>query len=185
MASSNEVIQIDPTWICVFCQQPPHHRGMGDLFGPYHVSVDNKQNSASSPTQSQSKIKSPPPKKLTGKRKSSEVEKAQESVEQQQEVWFHEDCIAWSSGVYLIGVRIKNVDEVVKEANETICFTCKLKGANLGCIQKNCPKRFHYLCAQDQNCDLDEDYFSLYCPDHRRKTQPPSASQSKLSSSPV
>jgi len=120
MAAVIEEVKIDPTWICVFCQQPPHHRGMGDLFGPYHVPIDNKLNSVASPSQPQGKAKTP--KKLLGKRK-SEADKSLESVEPQQEVWFHEDCIAWSSGVYLIGVRLKNVEEVVHEANETVFYT--------------------------------------------------------------
>ena len=27
----------DESWVCVFCRQPPHHNGLGDLFGPYYV----------------------------------------------------------------------------------------------------------------------------------------------------
>ena len=29
---------LDPTWICVFCNQGSHQSGLGDLFGPYFVS---------------------------------------------------------------------------------------------------------------------------------------------------
>lgn len=30
----------DSTWICVFCKCGPHKKGLGDLFGPYIISVD-------------------------------------------------------------------------------------------------------------------------------------------------
>lgn len=30
----------DSSWICVFCKQGPHKKGLGDLFGPYIVSID-------------------------------------------------------------------------------------------------------------------------------------------------
>ncbi|XP_067632649.1 uncharacterized protein CG5098 isoform X2 [Eurosta solidaginis] len=30
----------DSTWICVFCKRGPHRLGLGDLFGPYLVSID-------------------------------------------------------------------------------------------------------------------------------------------------
>ncbi|XP_026841732.1 uncharacterized protein CG5098 isoform X2 [Drosophila persimilis] len=30
----------DSTWICVFCKRGPHKMGLGDLFGPYLVSID-------------------------------------------------------------------------------------------------------------------------------------------------
>ncbi|XP_017483121.1 PREDICTED: uncharacterized protein CG5098, partial [Rhagoletis zephyria] len=30
----------DSTWICVFCKRGPHRMGLGDLFGPYLVTVD-------------------------------------------------------------------------------------------------------------------------------------------------
>ncbi|XP_050323843.1 uncharacterized protein CG5098 isoform X2 [Bactrocera neohumeralis] len=30
----------DSTWICVFCKRGPHRMGLGDLFGPYLVTID-------------------------------------------------------------------------------------------------------------------------------------------------
>lgn len=30
----------DSSWICVFCKHGPHKKGLGDLFGPYIVSID-------------------------------------------------------------------------------------------------------------------------------------------------
>ncbi|XP_018784394.1 PREDICTED: uncharacterized protein CG5098 isoform X2 [Bactrocera latifrons] len=30
----------DSTWICVFCKRGPHRLGLGDLFGPYLVTID-------------------------------------------------------------------------------------------------------------------------------------------------
>lgn len=33
----------DSTWICVFCKRGPHKKGLGDLFGPYIINIDNEE----------------------------------------------------------------------------------------------------------------------------------------------
>lgn len=30
----------DSTWICIFCKRGPHRKGLGDLFGPYIISME-------------------------------------------------------------------------------------------------------------------------------------------------
>ncbi|XP_075168901.1 uncharacterized protein CG5098 [Haematobia irritans] len=30
----------DSTWVCIFCKRGPHRKGLGDLFGPYSISVN-------------------------------------------------------------------------------------------------------------------------------------------------
>lgn len=45
----------------------------------------------------------------------------------QQEVWFHEDCAVWSSGVYVVGHRVRNLEEIVKESSEHVSFLYSLK----------------------------------------------------------
>lgn len=48
-----------------------------------------------------------------------------------------------------------------------ICSECKLKGANIGCVQKGCNQTFHYICAKTSNCELDEENFSMFCQSHK------------------
>src|SRR4051812_16459600 len=47
------------------------------------------------------------------------------------------------------------------------CSECKLKGANLGCVQKGCNQTFHYICAKEGGCELDEESFSMFCQNHK------------------
>ena len=35
MAKGYDCINADPSYVCVFCHEQPHRRGLGDLFGPY------------------------------------------------------------------------------------------------------------------------------------------------------
>lgn len=84
------------------------------------------------------------------------------------EAWFHEDCVVWSSSVYVIGNRIVNLRAMLEEAQKSICGRCGLNGATIGCYIKHCPhySSIHYPCARQVNCVLDESNFSLYCPHH-------------------
>ena len=47
------------------------------------------------------------------------------------------------------------------------CSECKLKGANLGCVQKGCNQTFHYICAKESGCELDDESFSMFCQNHK------------------
>lgn len=134
-------------WICVFCKQPSHYKGLGDLFGPYFITVDKKLNTSltdvsdckSSDTESNDRLKGN--KIESNKRKktdnsdfsdkksfhpttlatdSNELNELTKENTTQQEIWFHEDCIVWSNGVYLVGNLIRNMEDVVKDCLETV-----------------------------------------------------------------
>lgn len=135
VSTDSESILKDSSWICIFCQQRPHYKAMGDLFGPYYIPVENNS--------------------------------AVNNQVNQREVWFHEDCLVWSNGVYLVGHRIRNIEEVIKDCYENVCCECKFKGASLGCLHKGCSPRYHFLCAKEKGCDMNEENFSIHCPKHR------------------
>lgn len=218
----------DKTWICALCHKGPHFKGLGDLYGPYYVTAEEKVKPNQSITTvttsinstlnticanplynsvnetidsvvaneqsfSEKKVKNTSEKRRksdnsddgTNKRpkqtskmintvNTSQNVEIDSSLAHSQnspiEVWIHEDCIVWSSGVYLVGHRIRNLEEIIIESNENICTKCKLSGATLGCLQKSCnTSQFHYLCAKEKGCDMDEENFSLYCPKHKKK----------------
>ncbi|KAI1291812.1 Retinoic acid-induced protein 1 [Halotydeus destructor] len=162
----------DSSWVCILCKNGPHHRELGDLYGPYSIRLDRLEEDHPSSNDAQRSRNSRSPRR----KNSIDGEKSDRNktdYDQQQEIWFHEDCISWSSGVYLIGSRMNNMEETIKDSLDTVCTRCSLNGANLGCLQKGCSSRFHFLCAKDQGCDMDEDNFSIFCPKHKHATSPP------------
>ncbi|MCI4395189.1 hypothetical protein PGIGA_G00177480 [Pangasianodon gigas] len=83
------------------------------------------------------------------------------------ELWVHESCIVWTSGVYLVNGRLYGLQEALDGARETSCSHCEMAGSTLGCYSKGCTLRYHYLCAVEADCCLNEDNFSLRCPKHK------------------
>ncbi|KAF4080875.1 hypothetical protein AMELA_G00176370 [Ameiurus melas] len=83
------------------------------------------------------------------------------------ELWVHESCIIWTSGVYLVNGRLYGLQEALDGARETSCSHCEMAGSTLGCYSKGCTLRYHYLCAVEADCCLNEDNFSLRCPKHK------------------
>lgn len=83
------------------------------------------------------------------------------------ELWVHESCIVWTSGVYLVNGRLYGLQEALDGARETSCSHCEMPGTTLGCYSKGCTLRYHYLCAVEADCCLNEDNFSLRCPKHK------------------
>uniref|UniRef100_A0A4W4ECB1 PHD-type domain-containing protein n=1 Tax=Electrophorus electricus TaxID=8005 RepID=A0A4W4ECB1_ELEEL len=83
------------------------------------------------------------------------------------ELWVHESCIVWTSGVYLVNGRLYGLQEALDGAREMNCSHCEMAGSTLGCYSKGCTLRYHYLCAGEADCYLNEDNFSLRCPKHK------------------
>lgn len=119
--SSSHALDHSGSWICVFCKQGPHHEALGDLFGPYFVPKPAHTSPRAGVEDSSSK--SP------RKRKSFETDvnstmnsgnSNNNQMESQEEVWFHEDCISWSSGVYLVGHTIRNMEEIVRDSADSV-----------------------------------------------------------------
>ncbi|KAK3525082.1 hypothetical protein QTP86_014469 [Hemibagrus guttatus] len=83
------------------------------------------------------------------------------------ELWVHESCIVWTSGIYLVNGKLYGLQEALDGARETNCSHCDMAGSTLGCYSKGCTLRYHYLCAVEADCCLNEDNFSLRCPKHK------------------
>ncbi|KAM8824513.1 transcription factor 20 isoform 1-T2 [Synchiropus picturatus] len=88
-----------------------------------------------------------------------------------EELWVHESCIVWTSGVYLVSGRLYGLQEALDGARETSCSYCEMVGSTLGCYSKGCTLRYHFLCAIEADCSLNEDNFSLRCPKHKVKRE--------------
>ncbi|XP_062263648.1 transcription factor 20 isoform X2 [Platichthys flesus] len=84
-----------------------------------------------------------------------------------EELWVHECCIVWTSGVYLVNGRLYGLQEALDGARETSCSYCEMVGSTLGCHSKGCTLRYHYMCAIEADCSLNEDNYSLRCPKHK------------------
>ncbi|XP_007887008.2 uncharacterized protein si:dkey-94l16.4 [Callorhinchus milii] len=85
------------------------------------------------------------------------------------EHWMHEDCVTWCAGVFLVRGKLYGLLEAVNLARETICSKCQKTGATLGCYFKGCPLKYHYACAVESKCLLNEDNFSMKCVKHKDK----------------
>uniref|UniRef100_A0A674HSC7 Transcription factor 20 n=1 Tax=Taeniopygia guttata TaxID=59729 RepID=A0A674HSC7_TAEGU len=85
------------------------------------------------------------------------------------EFWVHEGCILWANGIYLVCGRLYGLQEAVEIAREMKCSHCQEPGATLGCYNKGCSFRYHYPCAIDADCLLNEENFSVRCPKHKNK----------------
>uniref|UniRef100_A0A673JYF3 PHD-type domain-containing protein n=1 Tax=Sinocyclocheilus rhinocerous TaxID=307959 RepID=A0A673JYF3_9TELE len=88
-----------------------------------------------------------------------------------EELWVHEGCIVWTSGVYLVNGRLYGLQEALDGARDTSCSHCETVGSTLGCYSKGCTLSYHYLCAIEADCSLNEDNFSLRCPKHKVREQ--------------
>ncbi|KAI1896606.1 hypothetical protein AGOR_G00096500 [Albula goreensis] len=86
------------------------------------------------------------------------------------EYWVHEDCGIWSAGVFLVKGKLYGLEEAVWLAKETVCSTCHGVGATLGCFFKGCPNKYHYACAVQSDCVLNEENFSMKCTKHKNKS---------------
>lgn len=72
--------------------------GMGDLYGPYFVKNDAPNN-------------------ISGHTSTGRTEVTPDA----QEVWFHETCISWASNVYLVGRKLRNLDEAIWDSSQNVC----------------------------------------------------------------
>lgn len=80
------------------------------------------------------------------------------------EVWFHEDCIVWSNGVYIIGTKIIGMEAAIWSCTRNRCAYCEKNGAMLSCLSRDCGKSAHFGCAR-KDWKLDDD-FKTYCALH-------------------
>lgn len=193
-----DAVTRDPTWMCAFCQRGSHHQGLGDLYGPYpgpavlssdSATVDlvavpeesgrklkGKRRKSDSVSGSEEPTRGTQLTRRSRQRKSSDAEREADPVAHSvpRELWVHEDCAAWTQGVYLGGHRVHGLQEAVWEATHMVCCKCKLTGATLGCIMRGCIEKYHYLCAVEKGCHLDPENFSVLCSKHKKSHSRPS-----------
>ena len=119
----------EASWVCALCGKRSSYRFLGDLFGPYFLESHLSSLSKSALAQSKKDSKPEPTssseagsahntrRKSLGCHRTSSVE---ETVTIPQEVWIHEDCAMWSSGVYVVGSRVYGLEEALKAATATV-----------------------------------------------------------------
>ncbi|KAG7210650.1 hypothetical protein KM043_012160 [Ampulex compressa] len=87
--------------------------------------------------------------------------------EQRWEVWLHEQCAVWAAGVYMAGGRVTGLQEAVWDASKSICDSCGMTGANIGCVKRGCKAVTHYPCALTKGWHLDTNQYIPKCNLHR------------------
>ncbi|XP_012271840.1 uncharacterized protein LOC105695114 isoform X2 [Orussus abietinus] len=87
--------------------------------------------------------------------------------EQRWEVWLHEQCAVWAAGVYMAGGRVTGLQEAVWDAAKSVCGSCGLTGANIGCVKRGCRAVSHYPCALTKGWHLDSNQYIPKCNLHR------------------
>ncbi|TRY82154.1 hypothetical protein DNTS_009464 [Danionella cerebrum] len=81
------------------------------------------------------------------------------------ELWVHEGCLVWTSGIFLVNGKLYGLQEALEGARDTNCAGCGMAGSTLGCYSKGCSLSFHFLCAMEADCSLNEDNFSMRTPE--------------------
>ena len=110
----------DPTYVCVFCHQRPHHMGLGDLFGPYWLKELGKESAEDYNSMAE-----------------SEKKKRDESFKR--DSWLHADCALWVPCVLLGGSgEVEGLGEAVEQTGHLPCAACGARGASVGCTAHGC-----------------------------------------------
>nr|XP_020515329.1 LOW QUALITY PROTEIN: transcription factor 20 [Labrus bergylta] len=158
-------------------QQRPQHRKLTShpRFKRRHKSSEDSPRMV--PSNSKASLPfQPPPPALDSLGPLAQLAQLPQMPMDPEELWVHEGCIVWTSGVYLVNGRLYGLQEALDGARETCCSYCDMVGSTLGCYSKGCTLRYHYLCAIEADCSLNEDNFSLRCPKHKVKESLPRAS---------
>lgn len=80
------------------------------------------------------------------------------------EVWFHEDCIVWANGTYIIGTKVIGMEAAIWSSTRYRCAYCEKNGAMISCLSRECRKPAHIGCAKT-TWKLDDD-FKTFCELH-------------------
>ncbi|XP_037112820.1 transcription factor 20 isoform X1 [Syngnathus acus] len=149
-------------------QQRPQHRKLTShpRFKRRHKSSEDSPRMV--PSNSKASLPfQPPPPALDSLGPLAQLAQLPQMPMDPEELWVHEACIVWTSGVYLVNGRLYGLQEALDGARETSCSYCEMIGSTLGCYSKGCIRRYHYICAIETDCSLNEDNFSLRCPKHK------------------
>ncbi|KAK2876921.1 hypothetical protein Q8A67_021017 [Cirrhinus molitorella] len=179
--------------VCCLCGGSANAMDLGDLHGPYYSEgfktaskvVSNPQEEDNSDSDSSFREKRVPECFWTS---DSEMSNSQSSSKRPRtdgdtdwfsppvvpldanEHWLHEDCAIWSAGVFLVRGKLYGLENAVRLAKASVCSTCQKRGATLGCVFKGCPSKYHYMCALQSGCVLNEENFSMKCRKHKNKS---------------
>lgn len=162
------------TLLCCLCVQTANAMGLGDLHGPYYStgpSVDSQNCRTEQKEDLNGRLANFSDDDCAAVRSSPESDNhsSPKVPLHLEECWIHEDCGIWSTGVFLVRGKLYGLEEAARLARETICSTCQQTGAIMGCFQKGCPRNYHYRCAIQSGCVLNEENFSMRCPEHKNK----------------
>ncbi|XP_070704346.1 uncharacterized protein [Pempheris klunzingeri] len=170
------------TLLCCLCGQTANATGLGDLHGPYYptsppVDCQNQNNGTEQKDHLCGPVNShsvnPPDDACDRSAVKTFLESDSHSLPKVplhlDECWIHEDCGIWSAGVFLVRGKLYGLAEAARLARETECSACQQEGAIMGCFQKGCPRNYHYRCAIQSGCVLNEENFSIRCPEHKNK----------------
>ena len=137
----------DPTWICVFCKRAPHFKQLGDLYGPHELITEKPTDSTNSTSFSQTN-QSP----STNQHNHNSPANSAPPPETRNEIWYHEDCVIWSNGIYLAGNRVRNIDEIVLECCDIVslhCFCLQERMTHFEWFKIVFPNFLFFLSSQD------------------------------------
>ncbi|XP_034567867.1 transcription factor 20-like [Notolabrus celidotus] len=171
--------QAETSLRCCLCGETANTMSLGDLHGPYvpvNLPVDYKGQTQKQEQDCETEQK----QGVDGLDNSDSVKPSTDSLfcsagrtsqvsPHLDESWIHEDCGIWSTGVFLVRGKLYGLLEAAQLAQRTLCSACSHTGAIMGCFQKSCPSNYHYRCAIQSGCVLNEENFSVLCPEHKNK----------------
>lgn len=117
----------ETNWVCQLCHKHSSFKFLGDLFGPYFC--EGNIPSSSPQDTPNSDLKKHKQKIVTNLDVGDLQQKTKKrtnlaDLSRSEEVWVHEDCIAWADGVLLIGQKIYGLEEATAIASTTVSNTC-------------------------------------------------------------
>uniref|UniRef100_A0A8C6UPU8 Si:ch211-165g14.1 n=1 Tax=Neogobius melanostomus TaxID=47308 RepID=A0A8C6UPU8_9GOBI len=152
---------------CSLCGQTANVKSLGDLYGPYYLAFSEAPESR---TMLNGHLENHAHEEGSERQsKSPKADALENGTPNLEECWVHEDCGVWSMGVFLVRGKLYGLKEAALLAQQTICSCCQGTGAIMGCFQKGCSRNFHFSCAVQSGSVLNEDNFSMRCPDHKNK----------------
>lgn len=162
-------LKCDELLRCCLCGHTANDKSLGDLHGPYHLAFSEGPDS-------RTMLNGHPENNAHAEEGNGFQNKTTKEIEAHanrtlnlEECWVHEDCGVWSTGVFLVRGKLYGLKEAALLAQQTICWCCQDPGAIMGCFQKGCSRNFHFSCAVQSGCVLNEENFSMRCPDHKIK----------------
>lgn len=83
------------------------------------------------------------------------------------EIWFHDECIVWATGVFLLdNGKLVGLEDVIDDNKP--CSMCNRTIASVPCTERFCKKVFHWPCIKENRSDfvIDFDQFIVKCSRH-------------------